>query len=89
MSLFDYGAPAELFISKSRSHARRPVTYRRFATGAEAIRFAIEELREELRAGTVMQIDETRFDHDEIRSLYESIDFPLARTSLNNGVGGK
>ena len=43
MPPFDYNAPAELFLAK-RTKSRRE-KYRRFATAAEAIRYAIEELR--------------------------------------------
>jgi hypothetical protein len=81
MTPFDYGAPAELFISKSKGSNRRPVNYRRFATGAEAIRFAIEELPATLQGGTVLEAGEERFDLAEIRSLYDSPHYPLARTS--------
>jgi hypothetical protein len=38
---FDYGAPAELFMAKRTGGSRQPLGYRRFATAAEAIRFAI------------------------------------------------
>ena len=41
---FDYGAPAELFMGKRKGGPRQPLRYRRFATAAEAIRFAVEEL---------------------------------------------
>ena len=34
---FDYGVPAELFMAKRKT--RQPLTYHRFATAAEAIRF--------------------------------------------------
>ena len=40
MPLFDYNAPAELFLAK-RTKSRRE-NYRRFATAAEAIRYAVE-----------------------------------------------
>jgi hypothetical protein len=44
MMTFDYAASAELFIPKRKSGVRQPLSYRRFATAAEAIRFAVEEL---------------------------------------------
>jgi len=37
---FDYGVPAELFMAKRKAGARQPLTYRRFATAAEAIRLS-------------------------------------------------
>ena len=41
---FDYGIPAELFMGKRKGGPRQSLRYRRFATAAEAIRFAVEEL---------------------------------------------
>jgi hypothetical protein len=79
MIRIDYGTPAELFISKSKGASRRPMAYRRFATGAEAIQFAIEQLSPALLAGTILQVGEERFDQTGIRSLYDSPDYPLAR----------
>jgi hypothetical protein len=43
MSSFDYNAPAELFLSKPTKGSR--TKYRRFATAAEALRYAVEDLR--------------------------------------------
>ena len=40
MSSFDYSAPAELFLSKPAKVADQ---YRRFATAAEALRYAVED----------------------------------------------
>ena len=41
---FNYSSPAELFIPKGRGGGRRRrINYRRFATAAEAIRFAVED----------------------------------------------
>ena len=43
MPVFDYAAPAEIFGSGGFSRRRHPIPYRRFDTGAEAVRFAVEE----------------------------------------------
>jgi hypothetical protein len=43
MSSFDYDAPAELFLANPMKGSR--TKYRRFATAAEAIRYAVEDLR--------------------------------------------
>jgi hypothetical protein len=40
---FDYNAPSELFLAKRTKSSRE--NYRRFATAAEAIRYAVEDLR--------------------------------------------
>jgi hypothetical protein len=78
---FDYSAPAELYTCKSRGSSKRPVTYRRFDSGAEAIQFAIEELAADVLYGTVIEADEQRFDAAAIRKLYESGAYPLSRRS--------
>lgn len=77
---FDYSSPAELFMSRA-SRPSSPVAYRRFATAAEAIQFAIEELPAAFLIGTVLEAQEHRFDHHAIRQLYERGEYPLARDS--------
>jgi hypothetical protein len=77
MSNFDYNAPAEFFPAKVRTGRR--IHYRRFDRAAEAIRFAIEELPAPLLAGAYMQVEDERFAGEEIRELYESTAYPLAR----------
>jgi hypothetical protein len=58
---------------------RTPTGYRRFATAAEAIRFAVEEFPAIRTIGAWMQVGDERFDGDEICRLYESGDYPLQR----------
>jgi hypothetical protein len=81
MIAFDYDAPAELFSIRGRGAWRGPMYYRRFATGAEAIRYAIEELPAPLLGGCIMQVDEERFDARQIRELYDCPAYPLARAA--------
>ncbi len=76
---FDYGIPAELFMAKRKGGARQPLGYRRFATAAEAIRFAVEDFPALRTLGAWMQVGDDRFDGEEIHRLYESSDFPLPR----------
>jgi hypothetical protein len=78
MEGFDYNAPAELFPTRDR-RSKRPMYYRRFDTAAEAIRFAIEELPAPMLLGACLQVEDDRFDNEQIRVLYENAPYPLAR----------
>ena len=64
-------------MAKRKGGPRQRLRYRRFATAAEAIRFAVEELVRAL--GAWMQVGDQRFDGDDIQRLYDSDDFPLQR----------
>ena len=79
MADFDFNAPAELFPCRSNK-GNRPVSYRRFDTAAEAIRFAIEVMSLDLLLGSVLEVDEERVNGHRIRELYESAAYPLTRT---------
>ena len=74
---FDYAASAELFMAKRRHGARQALSYRRFATAAEAIRFAVEEFPTMRMHVAWMLVGDERFDGKEIHRLYESDDYPL------------
>jgi hypothetical protein len=65
---FDYSSPAELYLSRRRG---RHTDYRRFATAAEAIHYAIEELRTRRSLSAWMQVGDERFNKDEIHRLYD------------------
>ena len=75
---FDYNAPAELFPGRSKGKGGR-VKYKRFDTVAHALRFVFEEMPASALLGTCLVVDETRYGLREIRSLYESAAYPLAR----------
>ena len=77
--MFDYAASAELYMLKRKRGARQQVSYRRFATAAEAIRFAIEDFPAVRTLGAWMQVGDERFNSDDIRRLYESNDYPQRR----------
>ena len=79
--LFDYSTEAERFSTKPGNSRRPPLGYKRFARDADAMRFAIEELPSQLLVGTYLEVDESRYESTEIRRLYESADYPLARTT--------
>jgi hypothetical protein len=66
---------------RPRNSRRAPLGYRRFAHAADAIRFAIEDLPSQFLTGTYLEVDEVRYQHSEIRNLYESADYPLARVA--------
>jgi hypothetical protein len=81
MIAFDFDAPAELFSSAGQGAARGSMQYRRFATGAQAIRYAIEDLPAALLRGSIIQVDDDRFDARQIRELYDCPAYPLARAA--------
>jgi hypothetical protein len=78
LARFDYRAPAELFPSRGKNgHGR--ITYKRFDTAAEAIRFSIEDVPPAALLGAYLELDEARFGVEEMRILYRDAVFPLKR----------
>ncbi len=83
MEQFNFMDPADLFVGGSRILSRFSMSYRRFATGAEAVRYAIELQGAEKLVATVMEVDEARFDAAAIRRLYDCDAYPLPRQNAS------
>ena len=79
MAEFDYKAAAELFPTRRRLPRRQSFGYKRFAQAAQAIRFAVEDLPPDLLIGAFLEVDEKRYNSDDIRRLYDSESYPLRR----------
>ena len=75
---FDYSSPAELYLSRRRG---RHTDYLRFATAAEAIHYAVEELRARRSIRAWMQVGDERFNGAEIHRLYEDGDSRVQKSS--------
>jgi hypothetical protein len=84
MVCFDYKAPTELFSGRKRLPRRQPLGYKRFAQAADAIRFAMEEVPRECLAGAFLEVDGERYGGEDIRRLYESAEYPLARRAAHS-----
>ena len=69
MPPFDYNAPAELFLAKRTKSSRE--NYRRFATAAEALRYAVG-LADAQAFGAWLEVGDERFNSNEIQRLYEA-----------------
>jgi hypothetical protein len=82
---FDFTAPAELFPAKGRGMRRGIVSYKRFDSAADAIRFAMEELDPVWLFGAILEVDDARFDGMAIRDLYASELYPLKRSVHKKG----
>jgi molybdate transport system regulatory protein len=70
---FNYSSPAELYLSRRRG---RHTDYRRFATAAEAIRYAFEELRTRRSLSAWMEVGDEVYNKSEINRLY----YPLSES---------
>ena len=74
----NFRASAELFPPPS--HNRGHLSYHRFDTLAEAVRFVEEDLPAAQRPGALIESEEIRYVGAEIRALYDAADYPLARS---------
>jgi hypothetical protein len=89
MSMMDkliFSSFAEMFIAKGQNTRRSPVTYRRFESAAEAVRFGIEELPPAFLAATILEVDGQRFGRRQIQLLYDRPDYPLTRRARSRAA---
>ena len=79
----DYSAAAEVYYMpmRRRGGARQRLSYRRFISAAEAIRFVVEDFPAAHTLSPWMQVGDNRFDGDAIRRFYDSSDYPLGHRS--------
>ena len=74
----DYFCEAELFYGGRGRKPGQFLTYRRFETLAEAVKFTMEEIGTGAPYASIAS-GEHDLRGDEIRALYESDEFPLER----------
>ena len=79
MEHFDFDAPAEVFIIVRVAGGSRRMTFLKFPSGAGAVKHVVEELDDHAQRGSIVEIEEARFDFAAVAQLYESPRYPLQR----------
>jgi hypothetical protein len=76
----EFGSPADVYFSRSRGRTwnRQRLSFRRFDTLAEAVRYAVEDLPNGLEEFFI-NVEDQRLDRDGARRLYESDAYPMVR----------
>ena len=77
----DYSAGAGLYPCKTVRRTSR-LRYKRFDSVAEALRYAIEDMPPSMLRGTVLEVEETRYNGQQMRTLYEADAYPLPRRDM-------
>jgi hypothetical protein len=57
------------------------MTYRRFPTSAEAIKYAVETLQPNSLASAALVVGEDRYEGAQIRELYDGKQYPFTRST--------
>lgn len=83
MEHFDFYEPAAVGVGAGRPGKRSRMACRRFPSGAEAVRYAIELQNADKLAATVVEVEEVRFGAAGTRSQYESAACPLPRRQVS------
>ena len=89
MTDFNYAMPGEFYSRKSQGMKPTGLTYQRFGTAAEAIRFAIEDLPSTSFGGCMLEAGGQRFGAKELRALYANPGYPLRRAKMRRGEKGE
>ncbi len=79
MEQFNFDGPAELYSAVGKGFSRRSMSFKRFASSAEAIQYAVEVVGSEKLWGTVIETETQRLEAAQIRALYQHADYPLRR----------
>ena len=73
-------------LQRTRRAVRRPrpflasrLIYYRFPKAAAGIGYAVEELPAKVFLASVLEVDDQRYNAEQIRALYDSESFPLSR----------
>ena len=74
-----FSTTAPLLNCSGKAYEGRREKYRRFETAAEALRYAIEDLRTPKAFGAWLEVGDERFNSSEIQRLYEADDYPLRK----------
>ncbi len=85
MAIFDYSTGAGLYPCKTVKRTSR-LRYRRFDSAAEALRFAIEDMPASLLRGSILEVEEARYDGQQMQRLYEADAYPLPRRGESDSL---
>ena len=81
----NYFDSAELYTVNRGRGVRQSMGFKRFDSAAKAIRYSMEELPHALLPGSMLEVNEIRYHHNEIRALYESNLYPLPKKNVDEG----
>jgi hypothetical protein len=76
---FDYSQSAEFYPGRRNPSRAEIKRYMRFASAAEAIQFAIEEMPREMLAAAILEVSDERYEGQSIFDLYKAGAYPLTR----------
>lgn len=79
MTDFDYEVPGEFYSRKHQGMKPTGLTYQRFKTAAEAIRFAMEALPPAALNSSMLEAGGDRYRGKDLKALYADPNYPLPR----------